>query len=155
MLVWRICKRKHQDSAFSGEGGLYTSGRWTPQGYKVVYTAESLALATLEIFVHLESDKIPLVAIRGIITDDIPYEEIDIKDLPSNWQETKAYPALQQIGKQWLESLRTSILKVPSAIVPVEYNYLLNPLHPDLRFSLEPAINFKLDQRMWKSNQVG
>ena len=52
MFVWRICSKKYQSSAFSGTGGLYTSGRWHPQGYKIVYTAESLALASLEIFVH-------------------------------------------------------------------------------------------------------
>ncbi len=52
MFVWRICATKHQKSAFSGVGGLYVPGRWHPQGHKIVYTAESLALASLEIFVH-------------------------------------------------------------------------------------------------------
>ena len=63
MFVWRICSEKYQDSAFSGMGGLYVSGRWHPQGYKIIYTAESLALASLEIFVHLESDRVPLFSL--------------------------------------------------------------------------------------------
>jgi RES domain-containing protein len=56
-----------------------------------------------------------------------------------------------QIGKQWLQQQQTPVLKVPSAIAPVEYNYLLNPLHPELEFMLEPPIGFKFDRRMWKS----
>lgn len=151
MHVWRICKQRHQKTAFSGEGGLYVSGRWTPQGYRVVYTAESLALATLEVFVHIESDRIPLIAIKAWISDDIEIEEVNINDLRNNWQEESAYPVLQEIGKKWLQQQRTPVLKVSSAIVPVEFNYLLNPLHPALKFTLEPPIVFKFDRRMWKS----
>lgn len=57
LFVWRICAAKYQDTAFSGMGGLYVPGRWHYQGHKIVYTAENLSLASLEIFVHLESDK--------------------------------------------------------------------------------------------------
>ena len=148
MIVWRICSNKYQESAFSGEGGLYVSGRWHPQGLKIVYTAESLALASLEIFVHLESNNVPLVAIKAHIPD-AAIEKIE--SLPDNWQEVSAYPILQKIGRDWLTSGGTPILKVPSAIVPVEYNYLLNPQHPDLQVVLEPPIKFKFDRRMWKS----
>lgn len=148
MKIWRICKQKHQNTAFSGVGGLYASGRWTPQGFKVIYTAESLALATLEVFVHTESDRIPLVAIRGWLRDDSAIEEVDVNSLPVNWQEESAHPILQQIGQEWLQSLRSPILKVPSAIIPVEFNYLLNPQHPDLKFNLSPPMTFRFDQRM-------
>ncbi len=71
MYLWRICAAKYQDSAFSGLGGLYVSGRWHQRGNKVVYTAESLALATLEILVHLESDRVPLVAIKAYIEEKL------------------------------------------------------------------------------------
>lgn len=150
MQVWRICKQKHQHCAFSGEGGLYVASRWMPQGFKVVYTAESLALASLEIFVHTESNKIPLVAIRVLLPDDIPVEAVDVKALPDDWQQESAYPRLQEMGKQWLLSRRTPVLKVPSSIIPVEFNYLLNPEHPELSFSLNPPFVFKFDERMWK-----
>ena len=148
MIVWRICSRKYQETAFSGEGGLYASGRWHPQGLKIVYTAESLALASLEIFVHLESNNVPLVAIKAHIPD-VAIEKVE--RLPDNWQEVSAYPLLQKIGRDWLTSGETPILKVPSAIVPVEYNYLLNPQHPDLQVILEPPVEFRFDRRMWKS----
>ncbi len=151
MQVWRICKRKHQGSAFSGAGGLYASGRWTPQGFLVVYTAESLALASLEVFVHTESDRIPLIAIRAFLSEGIPMSEVDVSSLPENWQQPVAYPILQNIGKRWLQEKQTPVLKVPSAIIPVEFNYLLNPQHPDLQLSLDPPLQFRFDQRMWKA----
>ncbi len=151
MRVWRICKQKHQDSAFSGIGGLYTQSRWVPQGFLVVYTSESLALASLEVFVHTESDRIPLVAIRAFLPEDVAIAEINVTGLPSNWQKEAAYPVLQNIGKQWLLAQQTPILKVPSAIVPVEFNYLLNPQHPDFQFALDSPVEFKFDERMWKS----
>ena len=151
MQVWRICNRKHQDSAFSGTGGLYASGRWTPQGFLVVYTAQSLALASLEVFVHTESDRIPLVAIRAFLPENIAMSEVDVSSLPVDWQQPAAYPVLQNIGKRWLQEQQTPVLKVPSAIIPVEFNYLLNPQHPDLQLSLLPPLQFKFDQRMWKA----
>jgi RES domain-containing protein len=149
--VWRICKKKHKDTAFSGEGGLYAPARWTPQGFRVVYTAESLALASLEVFVHTESNKIPLIAIRAILPEDIAIETVSLDSLPIDWQQEAAYPILQNIGKQWLMSRRTSVLKVPSAIIPIEFNYILNPQYPGFKLFLNPPMEFKFDERMWKS----
>jgi RES domain-containing protein len=98
MHVWRICSKKYRDTAFSGIGGLYAESRWLPKGYSVVYTAESLALASLEVFVHTaESISIPLVAIRALLKEDIAVETVGLNVLPSNWQEESAYPKLQQI----------------------------------------------------------
>ena len=153
MQVWRICKQKHTGSAFSGIGGLYAQARWTPQGFKVVYTAESLALASLEAFVHTESSRIPLVAIRAFLPKDIAVTVVDVNSLPEDWQSMAAYPTLQNIGKQWLQKQDSPILKVPSSIIPVEFNYLLNPQHPDLHLTLEPALRFSFDNRMWKVKQ--
>jgi RES domain-containing protein len=151
VFVWRICAFKYQDSALSGIGGLYVPGRWHPQGHKIVYTAENLALASLEVFVHLESDRVKLVAIKLNIPDEMEIEEIKREFLPSNWQDPLSYSKLQQMGRDWLISRRTPILKVPSAIVPVENNYLFNPEHPDLKINPEPSIEFRYDRRMWKS----
>ncbi len=153
MQVWRICKEKHLSSSFSGIGGLYAPARWTPQGFRVVYTAQSLALASLEVFVHTESSRIPLVAIRAFLPEDIAMTVVNVNRLPADWQTIAAYPTLQDIGKQWLQKQETPVLKVPSSIIPVEFNYLLNPQHPDLRVSLEPPLKFKFDDRMWKSKQ--
>jgi len=79
------------------------------------------------------------------------YPNFSVSSLPATWQQQAAYPVLQNIGKQWLQEKRTPILKVPAAIIPVEFNYLLNPQHPDLQLSLDPPLRFKFDQRMWKA----
>lgn len=150
MFVWRICSSKYQSSAFSGIGGLYVPGRWHSQGHKIIYTAESLALASLEIFVHLESSFLPLVAIKAYLPNKLEVHEVKPHDLPPNWQDIASYSLLQKIGQDWLMSRRTPILKVPSAIVPVENNYLFNPEHPEFEVELEPPIKFKFDRRMWK-----
>lgn len=147
--VWRIIKRKHLETAFSGIGGLYAEGRWTRQGILAVYTAESLALACLEVFVHTESSKIPLVALRAHLPR-ASVEAVDVEALPPDWQTAMAHRDLQAIGEDWFLSRRAPVLKVPSSIIPVEYNYILNPTHPDLRFTLDPPITFKFDERLWK-----
>ena len=85
--------------------------------------------------------------------DDIAMTVVDVNSVPDNWQSMTANPVLQDIGKQWLQKQDSPILKVPSSIIPVEFNYLLNPQYPDLQFSLEPPLEFKFDNRMWKINQ--
>jgi RES domain-containing protein len=153
MQVWHISSKKFRDTAFSGTGGLYTASRWVPQGYSVIYTAASLAVATLEVLLHtVESNSIPLIAIRVLLADDIAVETIDSKVLPANWQEESAYPQLQQIGEEWIKSQRTPILKFPSAIIPVEFNYIFNLEHPDLKFEFDLEMDFKCDRRMWESS---
>lgn len=154
MFVWRISALKYQDSAFSGLGGLYVPGRWHTQGHKIIYTAENLALASLEVFVHLESDRVSLVAIKAEIPEGLEIEVINQESLPTNWQNSQSCSKLQLIGNDWLRSRRTPILKVPSAIVPVENNYLFNPDHPQFKLLLEPAVKFYFDRRMWKNKMT-
>jgi RES domain-containing protein len=150
--IWRITARKHIETVFSGIGGLYASGRWHPQGYKISYTSESLALASLEVFVHSETTDIPLSCVSAIIPDTTPI--LEITDLPANWQEVAAYPILQKIGLKWLKAMEYPVLKVPSAIIPVEYNYLINPEHPDLQLQTEQVLEFQFDRRMWKQTKL-
>jgi RES domain-containing protein len=150
MRVWRICTRKRQDTAFSGDGGLYAASRWLPKGHRAVYVAESLALASLEMFVHLETNEIPLVAFQASLLDNISIEQVDPTSIDPEWGEVSAFPTLQKFGVQWHLSKRTPVLKVPSAIIPVEYNYILNPEHPEFVYTVEPPLEFRYDQRMWK-----
>ena len=130
MVVWRICKQKHQQSAFSGIGGLYTAGRWTPQGFLIVYTAESLAVASLEVFVHTQSDRIPLIAIRAFIPDNAAMTKVDVSTLPTDWQKETAYPLLQSIGRQCLQAQHTPILKVPRQLFQSSLTTSLIPCIP-------------------------
>lgn len=151
MQVWRISKRKYAMTAFSGEGTRLVGGRWTPQGVSAVYTSSSLALAALELLVHLNKEDVTteFVAIAAEVPDDLATEVITSEQLPKNWRETPAPVALSVIGHEWLKTGRTAVLSVPSAVIPVEQNFLLNPSHPDFaRIQIKKPGAFSFDIRL-------
>jgi len=131
MQVFRITLARWADR-------LTASGqpaRWNSQGRQVIYTAESRALACLENVVHRSGE-----GLNGLfrtlvidVPDDLPVEILEPADLPSDWASYLQYTHCQARGDDWLRRGETPILRVPSAIVPYEHNYLLNPLHPDFR----------------------
>jgi RES domain-containing protein len=117
-----------------------------------VYTSSSAALAALEILVHTASDLLPrtrYVAIPADIPDDVPLEQFAVTDLPADWQTTPAPPTLRTMGMKWLQAGQTAVLRVPSVIVPFEWNYLLNPLHPDFgRIRIGTPQAYQFDARL-------
>lgn len=134
MRVWRICRQPYAAAALEGLGGLYTSGRWHVKGHPIVYTAGSAALAALEVLVHVDPLTAPsdlrLLAIE--IPDSLSVETLDPADLPVGWNAVPAPSELQSLGTSWLTSSRSAALIVPSAVIPVERNVLLNPRHPEI-----------------------
>jgi RES domain-containing protein len=156
LRVWRLCKRVH--AAFDGEGARLVGGRWNPRGTRMVYTSSSLSLAALEILVHCEPALLPadLVAIPADIPPSLAIEPIDEARLPPDWSRLPAPDALAALGGVWLAAARSPVLSVPSAVVPRERNYLLNPAHPDFAkirrgaaeaFSLDPRLRRKASSR--------
>ena len=135
MRVWRICRKPYVDAALDGSGGMYTSGRWHSKGNPIVYTASSAALAALEVLVHVDPLTAPadlrLLAIE--LPDDLSIEVLEPITLPEGWHSVPAPAALQTIGSSWLTSGRTAALNVPSAVITVERNFLLNPRHPEVQ----------------------
>jgi len=133
MRAWRICRREHAVDALGGRGGLYASGRWHTKGRRVVYTSESIALAALEVLVHVDRDVFPndLTLVEIAIPDDVTIETTDVRTLPSNWRSYPGPARLREIGDAWLDACRSAVLVVPSAPIPKERNLLLNPAHPD------------------------
>lgn len=153
MIVYRICKARYVSEIFSGNGGLKSAGRWHDKGQKVIYTAQSLSLAAFELFVHLgrHDTKVSLVSAQATIPDSIEIEDVDRATLPSNWNESPPVSATAALGTQWLVEKRTAVLRVPSAIIPGEFDYLLNPNHPEFQhFSFSNTETFLLDPRLWK-----
>ncbi len=135
MLVFRIEREKYLNSALSGIGASLSEGfRWNSLSTRIVYTAESRALAILEVSVHLDLQE-DLPTDRYLITLEIPDEveilELDQIDLPLNWDAKPPIIETQLIGDDFVNQQNAAVLKVPSAIVPEEYHYLINPLHPD------------------------
>lgn len=126
----------------SGQGGLYHGGRWHQKGTQLLYTAEYLSLAKLETLANSPILPVGYYALTLEVPDNSSIKRIEISDLPSDWAGLP-YPAeLTAITEQWLLVAHFWLLRVPSAHSPTEYNYLLNPFHPEhqtLRIiSLEP-----------------
>jgi RES domain-containing protein len=151
--IWRISKRKYAATAFNGEGAKRFGGRWNSKGKSVVYTSAILSLAALETFVHMEIEDAGnmFAYIRADIPEDLQIDRINISKLPSNWRNIPAPPSLAAIGDEWFDASNTAVLAVPSAVIPVENNYLINSLHPDFsRIQISEPQPFELDPRMWK-----
>jgi RES domain-containing protein len=158
MHVWRLCRRRFAKEPLSGQGGLHASGRWHSAPRRIIYTSESLALAGLELLVHIDPDLAPrdLVAIEIELPACVSVTTISQHELPKSWRRYPAPHRLQQLGNAWLDDLKSAVLRVPSAIVPGEHNYLFNPLHPDaMRIRVLSKAPFRLDPRLVRSSVPG
>ncbi|HEV8640805.1 MAG TPA: RES family NAD+ phosphorylase [Methylomirabilota bacterium] len=147
--VWRITRARH--AAFDGEGARRHGGRCTRPGIPVVYTSASLALAALEIFVNLERPQPPgdLVAIAADIPETLTISRLPPSELPANWRSYPAQEALAELGTRWARELKSAVLAVPSAVIPQELNYLLNPLHSRFkRIRVGAPEAFRFDARL-------
>ena len=134
MRVWRLVRKRRLSDAFTGEGARLAGGRWNSPGIRVVYTSASLALAMLEYFAHTSLIHAPkdVMSIWADVPDDLKRETIPAAKLPARWQRyDPPVDALRALGDAWIARGTTPLLVVPSAIVTVENNYLLNPAHAD------------------------
>lgn len=128
--VWRIVKRRHADSAFDGRGAQRFGGRWNSPGRRAVYVSATKSLATLELLVHLDvAQPLPRLVAFAFDMEERLIEHLPLRRLPRNWRTAGASVVTQRLGDEWLASGRALALAVPSAIVPEESNYLLNPTH--------------------------
>lgn len=145
MEVFRISSARWINH-LSGSG---RAGRWNPNGVFMCYSAGSRALACLEMAVHLSGEK--LLNDFKIATIYIP-DQLPIKtltDLPADWYEFVHYHETQQKGKNWIADQETAILRVPSAIIKQEYNYLINPQHVDFaQIKIINVEDFAFDGRL-------
>jgi RES domain-containing protein len=129
MLVWRLCRSVHAAGAFSGEGARRYGGRWNSRGVPMVYCSSSLALAAIELFVHLDPSQAPadLVAISATLTEGEPARAIAQQELPQDWWADPA--ATRELGDAWMRTGSSLALRVPSVPIRPEWNVLVNPLH--------------------------
>ncbi len=133
LSVWRITTAAFARSAFSGEGARLYGGRWNAKGMPMVYTAATQSLAMLEMLVQDQPLRARYIIIEARIPSAVTIDRFRVDDLPSDWREIGARGKLQAIGAEWAMKRSAAVLAVPSAIVPAESNYLLNPLHPDFK----------------------
>ena len=148
--IWRLTPERHETEAFSGEGAATYGGRWNPPGVPMVYCAESRALAALEVLANIRDTQIHFAQAWVVIPVNITEELLEkpVK-FPPNWNATP-YPAeTQEFGAAWAKAQRSVVLRVPSAVVMGEFNYLLNPAHPDYaKVKIGKAQRFTFDPRL-------
>lgn len=152
MLVFRIEREKYLDVTLSGIGASLTKGfRWNSLNTRLVYTSESRSLATLEVMVHLDlSEDLPSdrYYVEIEIPDDLTILEVSSEDLPDDWDSKPPGITTQTIGDDFVAESQAAILKLPSAIVPGEYNYLINPGHADAgRIKVKGRVKMGFDGR--------
>jgi RES domain-containing protein len=137
MNVYRIERAKYLETTLSGIGASLTRGyRWNSLRTQLVYTAESRALATLEVSVHLDlSEDLPTdrCYVEIEIPGDVTILEVSLEDLPQDWDAKPPTLITQTIGDDFVFQKEAAVLKVPSSIVPQEFNYLINPHHPEAK----------------------
>src|SRR5206468_10273373 len=121
ITAWRIVKARHAATAFDGEGARLLGGRWNSPGSPVVYTAESAALAALEMLVHLgRGASLPAYVTISCSFDPAIASYVDRSRLPRDWRSYPAPPALHLIGDEWVRSASSAVLEAPSAIIVTE-----------------------------------
>ena len=125
-------------------------GRWNDKNVYCLYTSESKALALLEYTVNVNIDDVPRAL--SFLTLEIPDNNIislTEADLPGDWKAVPAPSSTKQFGSALLLAATAPIIKIPSTIIPGEFNYLLNPLHPDnRRFKILKTEDFVYDVRI-------
>ncbi|MGA2350282.1 MAG: RES family NAD+ phosphorylase [Terracidiphilus sp.] len=161
MRIWRICRAPHAAEAFSGEGARRFGGRWNSRGIPMVYASTSLALAAIELFVHLEPGLAPndLVCIAAQLPQGEPARTLQTSDLPPAWWTDAASAATRELGDAWIrtQSAASSSLAmmVPSVPIRSEWNVLVNPLHPRIKeLQIDPPQPFIFDARMFQPTQT-
>jgi RES domain-containing protein len=148
--VWRISHKQYADSAFTGEGARLYGGRFNSQGLPAVYTSGNLSLALLEMLV--QSNDRHYFSFCVSVYADIPITTIkqmrpDI--LPEGWDAVPYNSTSQLFGDKWIEDGQSAVLKVPSVVVPVEWNYIINPVHPDFKkIEISELAELPFDERL-------
>lgn len=131
MLVFRIGKTKHSND-LSGEGAKINGGRWNHKSIPCIYTSESRALSLLEYTVNVNVDEIPRAL--SITTLEIPDEDILVipeDALPGNWKQIPIPFSTKNFGTRLLNAKTKLATRIPSSVLSQEFNYILNPMHPN------------------------
>lgn len=153
MKVFRLSKRKYSGE-LSGKGAAKSGNRWNSKGPEIIYTAESRALAMAEVAVHLTLATLPsdYVMIEIDVPDKIAIKTLNTDSLNEDWNNHPPTTLTQKIGDDFINSMGSCLLEVPSAVVPGDSNYLINPYHPDfIKIKIDNISNFPFDKRIFKS----
>ncbi len=152
MKVYRLSRKKYS-AELSGKGAAMVGGRWNSRGTEIIYTAQSRALAMAEVAVHLSIATLPsdFVMVEIEIPPATAVLEVETKDLPKNWNAFPYHPKTQDFGDIFVPEKKACVLKVPSAVVKEDFNYLINPGHPEFKeIKILRISNFPFDNRLFE-----
>src|SRR5260370_11883795 len=150
MIVYRLASARHP--AHDGLGASRYGGRWNHKGTAAIYTAASRALCALEVLANADELAGDYLVTPIEVPDSLTVRTLSIENLPHLWDAGEPISGTRDIGTEWANAATSAVLAVPSAVIPREYNYILNPRHPDFSkikfFSSEP---FYFDDRLGRS----
>ncbi len=152
MDVFRLSRKKYSRH-LSGEGASIGGGRWNSIGTEVIYTAANRSLAMAEVAVHLALASLPedFLMLTIKVPDSVSVRMMSEDDLPFDWRVFPYSPASQVIGDRFAAEGKHCILRVPSAVVRGDYNFLINPKHPECRkIKIAGAEPFPFDTRSFR-----
>lgn len=153
MEVFRLA-RKPFSATLSGMGAAINGARWNSRGTELIYTAANRSLAMAEVAAHLTLATLPpdFVMITIEIPDDIAVAAITMKDLPANWNAFPHPASTRSIGDRFVAENKNAVLKIPSVVTRGDFNYLVNPKHPDFnRIRIMSTETFPFDHRLFKA----
>ena len=152
MVVFRLQNTKFP-MELSGKGAAALGARWNSKGTEIIYTAHGRCLAMAEVVVHLSLAMLPkgYKMIEIFIPDEIEIQELEVKKLPISWNIFPETIETQLIGDALIKQQQFAIIKVPSAVVKGDFNYLINPFHPDFdKIAITSLEDFPFDKRIFK-----
>lgn len=149
MEVYHLGKTKFA-SQLTGEGAKLHGGRWNFIGYPCLYVSESKALSVLEYAASVNLEEIPSsLSITVYIIPDKSWKEYSEPELPQNWLQVPAPEETKEYGSRFLREAKLLALKIPSVIIVTEFNFILNPLHPDFKkVKIKDVHPFTFDKRI-------
>jgi RES domain-containing protein len=150
LTLWRLSPGYHADKAMSGDGAYRRGGRWNPPGIRVVYCADSRSLALVEVLANVKRPSLLGDQAWVLIPIEIPLDLVEKPArVPDSWRDTPYTTASQNFGAAWAQAQRSAALRVPSVVVPGEFNYLLNPAHAGFkRIKIGEPEPFAFDPRI-------
>lgn len=149
MIAYRICNSLYKDDV-SGTGSKLTGGRWNSVGIPVLYLSEHVSLSVLEMLINnqFKDFAISLSLLIISLPEKIEIAEIKVGKLKDLWQEDFSYTRF--MGNEFIKTANTLVLKVPSAVISEENNYLINPLHADFKkIKILKTKSFRTDKRLF------
>jgi len=153
MIVYRLANAAYIND-LTGTGAKLYGGRWNMAGFAAIYTAENISLSALEILVNTDKNKIPPAysLLKLYIPDGLAVKKINAENLKDKWYGDFEYS--QFIGSEFLRSGKEAIMKIPSAVIREENNFLLNPAHTDFKkITVKEVTAFDFDIRLLKTHE--